>query len=55
MKRNEFHFTVSAEPGSKLERVVQQLLKDMEANRKRIVETFSERKEKQRKKIERRL
>jgi hypothetical protein len=55
MKNNEIRITVNAEQGSRLEQVVFRLLKDAEENRKRIIETFLERKEKQNKKIERRL
>lgn len=55
MKNNEIKITVNAEKGSKLEHVVFRLLKDAEKNRKRIIEIFLERKEKQNKKIERRI
>ncbi len=46
MKNNEMRSTVNAEPGSKLEQVVLQLLKDIEANHKRLNEAFKKRKEK---------
>ena len=52
---NTIRQTVYAEPGSKLERVVFQILNDMETNMKRIKEDFDKKIEKQQKKIERRL
>ncbi len=55
MKSNEIRITVNAEKDSKLELGVFALLDNAQKNRKRIVETFLERKEKQAKKIERRL
>ncbi len=56
MKRIEpITFEVVAASGSKLEKVVMQLLKDMDANRKRLKDDFIKRKEKQLKKLERRL
>ena len=47
--------TVYAEPGSKLERVVFQILKDMEDNMNRLKADFEKKIEKQQKKIDRRL
>lgn len=55
MKSNEIRFTVNAKPGSKLEQAILQVLNDIETNRNRIMKAFVERKEKQRKKIERSL
>ncbi len=55
MKNNEIKITINAEPGSKLERAVFQLLKDVKEIGKQLMETFQENKKKQQKKIERRL
>lgn len=55
MNENTIRKTVFAEPGSKLERIVFQVLKDMEANMKRLKEDYEKKIEKQQKKMERRL
>jgi len=56
MKKYEsINLSVVAESGSKLEQAILQSLKDVDANRKRLREEFKNRKEKQVKKIERRL
>lgn len=52
---NIIKFEVTAEPGSLLEKIVHQVLRDRDENRKRIMENFLIRKEKIAKKLERRL
>ena len=52
---NIIKFEVTAAPGSILEKMLHQVLKDRDDNRKRIMTDFLTRKEKIAKKLERRL
>lgn len=52
---NIIRFEVTAASGSLLEKIVHQILKDRDENRKRVMENFLLRKEKIAKKLERRL